>query len=403
MIETLKVITTARAREILDSVIEPTAETETLPLSEARGRILARDVRAKENIPFSERSTVDGYAVKAAEVFGASDAVPAILKLDGEINMGSFPKTPLKKRGCRKIYTGGFLPPGADAAVMLEYTDVLPGAEICVSKPVSPGTNLIFSGDDVKKGELVLARGRRLGPCETGVLAALGESEVEVKRRLKVGLFSTGDEIIETDEPSGPGKIRDVNRAVLRAALQNEGCEVLDYGIASDDEALIERIITEAAKDCDAVIFSGGTSAGARDFAETALNKKGKILWRGLAVKPGKPTLAALVSGKLALALPGHPAAAFLIWRVLGLFAIRKYNGEAYFPTVTGAVLAESVSANDGRETLLPVRLEGGKAFPLRGKSGLISLLSKADGYISIGRDLEGLSAGARVEVVALS
>lgn len=395
----LNVITLREAKELLLSEFGEIKETEALPLLKAKGRILSEDIISKENIPAADRSMVDGYAVKAADTFGATEAIPALLKLKGEIEMGSYCGESLNQGECFKISTGGFMPKGADCAVMREYTDILPDGTVCVIKPASPGAHLAFCGDDMKKGEVVLKKGSKLTPCRIGALGAIGESKVLVKRKIKVGVFSTGDEIRDVNEKTELGQMRDVNRYVLLSLLNDFPFEGIDFGIIKDDKSAVKQAVLKASESCDMVVFSGGTSAGNKDFAVEVLEETGAVLWHGLAVKPGKPTVCGKVFGKPVLVLPGHPAASYLIWQVIGEFILGILSGEEERESIVSAVLAESISANDGRELLLPVSLIGETAVPVRTKSGLISRLSSADGYISVPRNCEGLHKGEKVSV----
>lgn len=395
----LNVITLEEAKKLLLSEFGEIEEAEAVPLLKAAGRILSEDIISKENIPAADRSMVDGFAVTADDTFGATEAIPALLKLKGEIEMGAYCGEPLHKGECFKISTGGFMPEGSDCAVMREYTDTLPDGTVCVMKPVSPGAHLAFCGDDMKKGEVVLKKGSRLTPCRIGALGAIGERKVNVKRKIKVGVFSTGDEICDINEKTALGQMRDVNRYVLLSLLKDFPFEGIDYGIIKDDKNAVKEAVLKALESCDTVVFSGGTSAGNKDFAVEVLEDLGSVLWHGLAVKPGKPTLCGKVFGKPVLVLPGHPAAAYLIWQVLGEFIMRILSGEDEDKITAPAVLSEQVSANDGRELLLPVTLMQGEAAPIRTKSGLISRLSSADGYISVPRNCEGLHKGEKVSV----
>lgn len=395
----LKVITMSEAEKILRSKFKALCLCETVPLSESFGRVLAEDIIAGENIPPADRSMVDGYAVRACDTFGASESIPALLHLQGEIAMGEMPSEPIKEHCCMKIPTGGFLPKGADAAVMIEHTDLLPDGTVCIRKPAAPGSHLAFCGDDMRKGQHILKAGSVIDVGETGTLAAMGQYAVPVTKKVKVALFSTGDEITEIDKTVTGGQMRDVNRHALKALIEKMGGTAEDFGIILDDEEKLREAVIKGAESCDMVIFSGGTSAGARDFAEKVLSEEGEILWHGIAVKPGKPTLASSVLGKPVLALPGHPMAACLIFMILGKEALCILEGRESREKNIYAEISQSVSANDGRELILPVHLSGEKAEPIRSKSGLITKLSEADGYVIIGRNCEGIHAGEKVKV----
>lgn len=395
----LHVITWEEAKARLLGRLEPLAETERVTLTDALGRTLVQEVRASEDIPSGDRSMVDGYAVRAADTNGASEAIPALLICVGEVAMGENPTLSLQQGQCCRIWTGGFLPQGADAAVMIEHTEPLGDGTICVSRPAAPGSHLVFRGDEMGRDQVMLAAGTMLGSCEIGTLAAMGVTELTVRRRPVVGILSTGDELVEPSESPKPGQMRDVNRPMLRACVTQAGGLVLDFGIRLDSWDGLRDCLSEAVERCDMVVMSGGTSAGARDYAPSIFSELGELLWHGLAVKPGKPTLSAMVQGKPVLGLPGHPAAACMIWQLLGLPAVDALLGRTRPDLSRKAVLTEPVSANDGRAQLLPVRLEGERAVPIRSKSGIISQLLWADGFVVIDRNREGVAAGKAVTV----
>lgn len=395
----LKVITMSEAKEMLRDKFRLLRFSETVPLSESLGRVLARDIIAGENIPPADRSMVDGYAVRSSDTFGASEAIPALLRLSGEIEMGEMPSEAVEDHCCVKIPTGGFLPKGADGVVMVEHTDLLPDGTVCIRKPAAPGGHLTVCADDMRKGQHILKAGSVIDVGETGTLAAMGQYAVPVTKKVKVALFSTGDELREIDETVTGGQMRDVNRHALRALITKFGGETEDFGIIPDDEEKLREAVIKGVGKCDMLVFSGGTSAGTRDYAEKVLNEEGEILWHGIAVKPGKPTLAANVNGKPVLALPGHPMAACLIFMILGKEAMCILEGGENKEKNVYAEISQSVSANDGRELILPVHLSGEKAEPIRSKSGLITKLSEADGYVVIGRNCEGIHAGEKVQV----
>lgn len=396
----LRVITIQQACEILRTAFSPVYTSEEVNLSESLGRALSEDIIAREDIPLSDRSMVDGYAVIAADTFGASEAVPALLQLDGEIAMGEMPSKPLKSHSCVRILTGGFIPPDADAAVMLEYADVLPDGTVCIRKPAAPGNHLAFCGDDMRKGQLVFESGRVIDTAELGTLAAMGIDKVKVRKKIKAAVFSTGDEISELAEKISGGRMYDVNRYVIKSLVEKAGGEAVDYGIVPDDENKLRETLSKCSANCDIVFFSGGTSAGSRDFGEKILSEMGEIMWHGLAVKPGKPTIGARVSGKPVIALPGHPLAACLIFMVLGRVAMQVLGAHKEKMREVVAEITESISANDGRELIMPVRLNGEKAEPVRSKSGLITKLSEADGYTLVGRNCEGIHAGEKIKII---
>ncbi len=400
----LNVKTPEEVLALLEEQFAPlTGRTEPVSLKEAIGRVLAEEIAASEYVPDFDRSTVDGYAVRAADTFGCTDAIPAILPLAGEILMGEGADRPLQAGTCVAVPTGGAVPRGADSVVMLEYTEDYGDGTIGISKAVAPGENRIFRGDDVCPGKVVLQKGRVLGSQDIGALAAIGRVQVPVVQRLTVGILSTGDELIEPWEQPAAGQIRDVNRPMLDAMLTAFGANVRDYGIVKDEEALLSATVEAALADCDAVLLSGGSSVGIKDAAGRIMASLGTILLHGIAMKPGKPTLLAKASGKPLVGLPGHPVAACTITRLFVLPLLSRLMGRTMTQYPITARLTENVSANHGRAQVLGCRLEqradGLWAVPIRGKSGLITTLAGADGSFTIDRDCEGLPRGAEVAV----
>lgn len=381
----------------------PLDETETVSLGDALGRVLAKDVKAEEYVPDFDRSTVDGYACLAADTFGCSDAVPAILSLAGEVVMGEAPGFALLPGECAAIPTGGELPEGADCAVMIEHSEDYGDGTVGILKSAAPGNNLIFRGDDVKPGKTVLKAGRVLGARDIGALAALGITEVNVARKLKVAVISTGDELVPPDDTPHPGQVRDVNGPMLNAMLKEFGAEPEDCGIVTDDEDLLRKKLDDAVRTCDAVILSGGSSAGVKDAAVRLIAEKGEVLLHGIAIKPGKPTIIGKTGNKPLIGLPGHPAAAFLTARLFVLPLLARLTGQNREQYAVTAELTESVGANHGRAQVIACVLRKDPerlcAEPIRSKAGLITRLTDADGFFLIARDCEGLPKGAAVQV----
>ena len=404
------------------------ASMETVPLSSAVGRVIAHDVIAREGVPSFDRSTVDGFAVVAADTFGCSDALPALLVLAGEVDMGAEPTCAVAPDACVRIPTGGQVPQGADAVVMLEYCEEYGDGTIGVARPVAPGENIVFENDDVKPGQVLVKAGTRLLPHHIGTLASLGATTCEVRTRNarlhpRVAVISTGDEIVPVEATPVASQMRDVNAPMLAAAVEACGGRAVRFPIVPDRYDDLLAVVERALAECDMVLVSGGSSAGAKDNTARVLSQLGEILFHGIAVKPGKPTMCADVRGKPAFGLPGHPVAAYFMFLELvrPLLACRMASeGQAARPIAEAApelaelpaapvsasleaTLVEGLPSNHGRTELVAVRLErrDGNAFaiPVRGKSGLISQLSMADGYIEIPRNQEGVAAGALVAV----
>ena len=399
----LEVKTPEEVLRLIETEFTPLGRTETVSLAQALGRVLAEDIKAEEYVPDFDRSTVDGYACRAKDTFGCSDAIPAILNLVGEVKMGEGAELAVPRDACVYVPTGGAIPAGCDCAVMIEYTEDYGDGTIGILKPGAPGMNLIFRGDDVFPGKTVLKAGRVLAPQDIGALAAVGKTEVPVQPRLRVGVISTGDELVPAAQKPGPGQVRDVNSPMLAALLRDYGAEAVDFGIVVDDEKLLWVKTRAAAKDCDAVILSGGSSAGVKDASCRILGELGDLLLHGIAIKPGKPTILGKAGNKPLIGLPGHPVAAFFVARLFVLPLLARLEGRTLRNYPVRAALSESLNANHGRMQINACRLEekDGRlvAEPIRSKSGLITQLAGADGYLVIDRDCEGLPRDAEVEV----
>ena len=399
----LNVLTPEEVYRVIENSFDVAAKEEAVALSEVCDRILTSPVTAGGDEPPFNRSTVDGYAVKASDTFGASESLPAILELAGEIRMGELSSSSLPPDSCIRIPTGGSVPEGADCVVMQEYTEDYEDGTIGVTKPAAPGENMVFKGDDVRKGDVVLPAGRLISPKDVGTLASLGVTQVLVRKPIRAGIFSTGDELVPEYETPGPGQIRDINSRMLAAVCGERGCEVTTYGIIPDDLDLLKSALQKALAECDIIIISGGSSVGEKDNSVKAISSFGEILFHGIAMKPGKPTLLGKVLGKPVFGLPGHPQAAFFTAKLYVCAAIDRLLGQTRRDVRVPAAIAHAVSANDGRALFMPVTLkQEGKsltALPLHSKSGLVSGLARADGFISIPRNCEGIRAGETVMV----
>ncbi len=399
----LSVKTPEEVLALIEKEFVPAAETELVHLTSAMGRILAEDIAAAEYVPDFDRSTVDGYAVRARDTFGCTDAIPAILTLQGEVYMGEGAGFVLKSDCCVAVPTGGAVPQGADGVVMVEYTEDYGDGTIGISKSVAPGQNMIFRGDDVYPGKVILKKGRVLSAQDIGALAAIGRVQVPVSKKLTVGVISTGDELVPPEAVPGPGQIRDVNSPMLEALLTAFGVHVINYGIVIDNEALLREKVTKAVSACDAVILSGGSSVGIKDAACRIIESMGVLLLHGIAIKPGKPTILGKTGNKPLIGLPGHPVAAYFITKLFVLPLLSRLLGRTQEIYTTTAKVTESIGANHGRAQYQCCRLErrDGELYasPIRGKAGLITTLAGADGYFCIDRDCEGLPKHAEIQV----
>ena len=399
----LHVKTPEEVLALIEEEFAPVAQTELVSLGSAMGRILAEDVAATEYVPDFNRSTVDGYAVRARDTFGCSDAIPAILPVQGEVFMGEGAEFSLNPEECVAVPTGGAVPKGADSVVMIEFTEDYGDGTIGVGKSVAPGQNMIFRGDDVFPGKVILQKGRVLSSQDIGALAAIGRVQVPVVKKLTVGVISTGDELVPPEVTPAAGQVRDVNSPMLEAMLGAFGVHVINYGIVIDNEALLREKVKKAVAECDTVLLSGGSSVGVKDAACRIIESMGSLLLHGIAIKPGKPTILGKTGQKALVGLPGHPVAAYFITKLFVLPLLSRLQGRKQEAYTTTAKVTESISANHGRAQHHCCRLErkDGQlyAYPIRGKSGLITTLAGADGYFCIDRDCEGLPKFAEIQV----
>ncbi len=372
--------------------------TETVGLDRSAGRFLAADVIAAEDVPSFERSTMDGFAVRAADTFGASAAIPSMHNLTGAVKMGEMPNFSVGPGECAAIPTGGMLPEGADAVVPVEYADV--EGDLClVYSPVSPLQNVTRPGDDVPAGKTVLCAGDRITTASVGVLAAMGITEVPVLKKPKAAVISTGDELVPAGVSPSFGQVRDVNSHILLSLCSQFGCDCSFLGIVKDDKAKLTDALRTAAEGNDFILLSGGSSAGQADITAEAIAELGEVYCHGIAVKPGKPTVLGSIGGKTVFGLPGHPTACWFMTEILVREHVVSLLGYKRKERLFDAYITENISSNHGREELLCIHLDGKSASPVYAKSGVISQLSAADGYIVIPRDSEGLKKGAEVRV----
>ncbi len=389
---------------------EVSQQFETVPLSEAVGRVLGRNIVSPVDLPDFHRSTVDGYAVFAHEVQGASEAIPSLMTLAGEMTMGQEEIVALRPGETLYVPTGGPLPDGADGVVMIEYCEKMDDTILLVKRPVYPGENVSYKGDDVARDEEVMEAGRRLSPYDIGLLAGLGIGDVPVMKKLRVGVISTGDEIIAATDPYTFGKIRDINGNALSAALKEYGVTVTGHHLVKDDYEALREVFKSTLRDSDCVLFSGGSSVGVRDFTQEVITscEDSEILIHGLAVKPGKPTIVGRVGRKLVFGLPGHPSAALLLYNLVVVPYLDQLNQTSLEPIRVAARLKSRVHGAPGRDafvmvTLGPPDADGYlEATPIHAKSGMITLLSKASGFIRLSRDDEGFREGRVVMVTRL-
>ncbi len=402
-----KVLTVDDARNKLFANLNLQPELETVHLMKALSRVLAEDVVSPINIPGFRRSTMDGYAVKAKDTFGASEGLPAYLNIIGEIRMGQEATINLGSQEAVKISTGGMLPLNSDSVVMVEYTENLDELTIGINKAVAPGENIVLHDEDVKEKELVLNQGTLLRAQDLGVLGGMGIMEVKVYKKAKVGIISTGDEVVPPDQDPKLGQVKDINSyALFGQVLERGGIPTL-YGIIQDSMADLKTTVQKALEEQDLVIITGGSSVGTRDVTAKVIESFGLpgVLVHGVSVRPGKPTILGVIEGKPVYGLPGHPVSTMVIFDLFVTPVMNLLQGGTaiYKPAIVRAKLSRSLSSGSGREDYVRVKLieKNGElwAEPILGKSGLIFTMVKAQGTFKIALDKEGLAEGQLVDV----
>ncbi|HOP47184.1 MAG TPA: molybdopterin molybdotransferase MoeA [Desulfobacteraceae bacterium] len=386
---------------------------EIIPVENALGRILSQDIIAKENLPDFFRSSMDGYAVKAENTFGASESLPCILELAGEVLMGQAPGMTLAEGQAVKISTGGMLPEGANGVVMVEYCHLLDDKTIEVSRTIAPLENVIQPGDDLKIGSTVLKKGCKLRPQDLGVIAGLAYSNISVFTKPKVAIISTGDEIIPINETPGVGQVRDINRYTLGAFCQMFGADPIYAGICRDDFNALKKMIDNVMEKADSIWISGGSSVGTRDLTLKVFESLHdfELLVHGISISPGKPTIIGRSESKPIIGLPGHVASAMVVAQVYLRHLLLRLSGYTDSSSASryriNAIISQNIESASGREDYIRVKLtEKGNvliAEPVFGKSGLISTLVDSDGLVRVDMNTEGLYEGQMIEVLLFS
>jgi len=378
---------------------------------DAFSRVLAKDLVADENLPGFRRSCMDGYAVNAASTFGASESGPAWLNLKGSIAMGDIPDFELAPGEAARISTGGMLPAGADAVVMVEHTEVVDEQSIEVYKSVAPLQHVIDETEDFAKGQTVIEKGRLMRPQEIGLAVGLGHTRIRAYQVPRVGIISTGDEVIPVDKTPVPGRIRDINSYSLSALVTQAGGEPVRYGIVKDDPKTLKSMCKKALAHTDMVLLSGGSSVGTRDYTVEVLSglPDTDILVHGISVSPGKPTVLARSGHIPVWGLPGQVVSAMVVFQVVVTAFLHRLRGLSRpIPQVkTSARLSRNLASSQGRRDFVRVILEQDGhdlvARPILGKSGLIRTMVQADGLLEIGEHVEGLEKGSMVDVILLN
>jgi len=398
---------------LLSRLSAPAIDSESIDVTSSLSRFTASDTFAPHPLPDFPRTTVDGYAVRAKDTFGASDSLPAYLSLIGEVPMGDKPSFEIGAGQCALIHTGGMLPNGADAVVMIEYTQSARLAEIEIYKSIADGENTIRIGEDVAQNQLVLPKGMQIRPAEIGGLMALGFTSITVAKKPRVGLISSGDEVIHPSQTPRPGQVRDINSYTLGALVEKSGGVAVSFGIFSDQFDILKEAATKALTECDMVIITAGSSASTRDMTADVIRSLGEpgVLVHGINTRPGKPTILGVCNGKAVIGLPGNPVSALVNGYLFVVPVIEKLLGVLPKPRATViAKLTVNLPSQAGREDWWPVKLIFNRqssivnydAEPIFGKSNLIFTLASADGLLRIHPYATGLSAGEIVEVMLI-
>ncbi len=375
---------------------------------DALGRVVAAEIPATESLPAFPRSTMDGYSVRAADTYGASDGLPAWFTLVGEVPMGCAPDVSLEVGEAVVAYTGGMLAGNADAVVMVEHTQAIDAHTIEVMRPVAPGENVAQPGEDVGADEMVLPAGHVIRPQDVGALLALGIEQIKVSARPRVGILSMGDEVVHPGATPGPGQVRDINTYTVAGQVAAAGGTAVPLGLVGDDYE--EQLVAarQGLAQSDMLVLSAGSSVSARDRTVDIVAELGEPgpLVHGLALRPGKPAIVGLCDGKPVIGLPGNPVSAMVVSSLLLRPTVYRLMGCVHPPPPVerAAILAQDIPSAAGREDYVPVRLVGGrngmvKAHPVWGKSGFIFTLVRADGLVRVPADAGGIYAGESVQV----
>jgi molybdenum cofactor synthesis domain-containing protein len=386
------------AKKVVANKIKPITRVETVNIDDALGRVLAEDVVAGLSIPPFDRAAMDGYAVKARDTFNAGQLHPKILRLVGEVHAGETPTRKVGAGECLQIATGAMMPKGADAVVMVEDTEA-EGSRVKIFKSVYPGANVAQKGEDIKEGATVLKESSVLDAGKIGVLASQGITQVKVYEKPKVAVLPSGEEVVPLGKKLKRGQVYDINSHTIASVVKANGGIPVVFGVVGDKAEEIRAAITEALKN-DLVVISGGSSVGERDLLVSVIQDWGQVLFHGIQVKPGKPTIFALIEGQPLMGMPGYPTSCLINSYLFLLPAVRKM---AHLPPRTGetvtARLARRVPGSVGRRQFLTVKIEGGEAMPVFKESGAITSIAEADGYIEIAENIDLLEKGEPVTV----
>ena len=396
------------AFDALEPMLPTSVGAEVVPAAESLGRVPAEDILSPEDLPAFARSTMDGYSVRSQDTFGASEGLPAYFDVVGEVPMGEATALRIGVGQAATAYTGGMLAQGADAVVMVERTQSLDETAIEVLRPVAPGENVVQVGEDVRAGDVILPKGRVIRPQDIGGILALGITSIPVHRKPRVAIVSTGDELVQPHADVGAGRIRDINTYTISALVGQAGGNPLPIALVPDDFEAQRSAALKGLEECDALVFSAGSSVSSRDLTADVFNSLGEpgVIVHGISIKPGKPTVIGMVEGKPVFGLPGNPVSAMVVFDLVVRPAIYRLSGCVWIPTPPTAqvTLARDIPSVAGREDFIPVKLRQSNdgasiAEPVFGKSNLIYTLVRSDGIVKVPMDRAGLYAGDTVNV----
>ena len=399
-------ITIQEAKSLMnDNFSDLIIPNERVNIEKCQNRVLAKDIYSTINVPEFNRSTVDGYAILTKDSHGSSPSIPAMLNIVGKVNMGQYVDKVIKSGQAMYVPTGGMIPKGADGVIMIEDVELMDDTSLLAYKPISNGENLILKGEDISSQDLALKKGTKLNPDHIGVLAALGISEIEVYEKIKFYIISTGDEIIGIDEELTIGKVRDINSYTLGAMIEELGGQVVGKSIIHDDYEALRQEVANALDISHIVLISGGSSVGTMDYTHKVIDSfEGRgVFVHGLSIKPGKPTIVGEGKNKPIIGLPGHPISSIVVFKALVEEFVYDKLGVETIKARVNALVDSNFPSSPGRQTYHMVKLkkEDNKfiASPIFGKSGMISLMSQADGFIIIEDYQEGVYKGEEREI----
>lgn len=407
MPELFTVCSPDEANQKLAAYLQPLTRTERIPVADALDRVTAEDLFAPVDLPAFPRSTMDGFALSAADSYGATEAMPAYLEIAGEVPMGQPASLQIRRGQVARVHTGSMLPLGADAVVMVENTQEIDRLTLEVLRPVAPGENTLRTGEDVSSGDLLVGAGQLLRPQDLGGLLGIGITHLRVASRPIVGLLATGDEVIPPNQAPEIGQIRDINTYTLAALVRRAGGEPRPLGIVPDDSVALKAAATEGLAESDILVLSAGSSVSTRDLTASVIDILGSpgVLVHGVSLRPGKPTILAFAQGKPVFGLPGNPVSAMVTFDLFVRPALYALLGLRQAPpeNEVEATLTHNIASATGREDYVQVRLlrknSRLEAEPVFGKSNLIYTLIRADGVLKVPLDSNGIRAGEPVKI----